>query len=373
MALNTNDGRLDIATGSLDVTSMRYHELWLQRWLYQRFFVREGYPVPVVFSTPMDAFGTFARLWSDDQNPFAYLLDLKDENGAPLYQPFPGPVRYPLISVTRKNIQYRTQQNFSIHRWRHINWPTVSDAGEEVYGREQQGVGLTQCNLGNVTTAMMPMAFNYRFQIDHFCLRPDTQAFFIERLLRQFWRTGGALQTWIQVIYPGWGEQLVRMFVEGDVVEHPAPEKEDNKAIEFRTTASIVVEGYSVDVDYKVYPALWYYVFRNVLPEDAEALGLPIGKVDMRPVSENTIFDDRADEFPSAGTCAEAIIQQEWLSTGTHYVYTGDPGVQTSTPDNLIGGNNTPVLDPTDAQYHPPGWAYGIDSTEEVGTPTVTS
>ena len=160
-----NDKTLEVAAGGLEATSMRYHELNLQRWLSSRFFVREGYGVPVVFSTPMDAASHFKQLWSDENNPFKYLLELKDAEGTPLYEPHPSPIRYPLISVMRRGIRYRPYQNFSIHSWRHINWPTVSDPGEPGPGTEQQGVGLVKCDLGNVTTSRMPLDFYYCFQI----------------------------------------------------------------------------------------------------------------------------------------------------------------------------------------------------------------
>ena len=90
--LNTTDGTLDVRAGSLTGTSMRYHELALQRWLNRVFQVREGYAIPVVFTSPMDAFSQFRQLWSRDNNPFNYLLDLKDANGTPLYEPFPSPI-----------------------------------------------------------------------------------------------------------------------------------------------------------------------------------------------------------------------------------------------------------------------------------------
>ena len=103
---------------------MRYHELALQRWLNKIFLLRWGVPVPVVFTSPMDAFSLFSQLWSEANNPFQYLLNIKDEKGAPLYQPYPQPVRYPVISVYRKGWKYRQYQNFSIHRMRWINWPS---------------------------------------------------------------------------------------------------------------------------------------------------------------------------------------------------------------------------------------------------------
>ena len=62
-----------------ELTGMRVHELALARWLHQNFQTRPGYPTPVVFATPMDAFAEFDRLFASANNPFAYLL--KDVNG----------------------------------------------------------------------------------------------------------------------------------------------------------------------------------------------------------------------------------------------------------------------------------------------------
>ena len=128
------DSTLSVKAGAVGGTSMRYHELALQAWLNVWAVVRVGYPVPVIFAAPMDAFSQFEQLWAQDTNPFRYLFDLKDAKGTPLYEPFPSPMRYPIISVYRKGWKYRMYQNFSIHRWRQINWPTVSDTGTTLYG-----------------------------------------------------------------------------------------------------------------------------------------------------------------------------------------------------------------------------------------------
>ena len=237
------DGTIGVKTGSLGATSMRYHELALQRWLNHLFYVREGYPVPVVFATPMDAFSQFTKLWSEANNPFQYLLNAKNEDGTPLYEPHPSPVRYPLLSVYRKGFKYRPYQSFSIHQFRHINWPTISD-------------DVDKCKLGNVTTSRMPLAWDYRFQIDHYCLRPDTQAFFVEKLMWEFHRNGGTPQTWMLVDYPAWGQQLVRVHIDGDIENATPEEPEPDKTQEFRTTVNIVVEGFAVDLKFVVKPAL---------------------------------------------------------------------------------------------------------------------
>jgi len=255
---------LDFDSGALASTGMRYHELALQAWLNRILTLRWGVPMPVVMSSPMDAFSEFTRLWAMDKNPYKYLLDAKDENGNPLYQPYPAPIRYPVISVFRKNYKLRQSHNFSIHNMRHIAWPTVSDDTVPVPGKPQQGTGLTRGDLGNVIVARYPMALDYRFQIDFFCNRPDTQSFFLNQLFREFWRTGGTqLQTWTMVAYPLIGPKLVRVYIDGDV-ENMTPETpEEGKNVEFRVSLTVVMEGYEVDLRYKVHPTLWSLVFNS--------------------------------------------------------------------------------------------------------------
>ena len=347
---------------------MRYHELWLQRWLYSRFFVREGYPIPVVFSTPMDAFSLFNKLWKDDNNPFKYLFDAKDADGTPLYEPHPSPVRYPLISVMRKGIAYRPYQNFSIHNWRHINWPTVSDE-QPVPGKpEQVGTDLVKCDLGNVTTSRMPMAFDYKFQIDHFCLRPDTQAFYIERLLNQFWRTGGTLQTWMDIEYPGWGSQYIRIYLEGDI-DQSVPDEFQDKNVEFRTSFTLTIEGFSIDVNYKVKPALWKIIPWSGTPEELTQLLEVRLAVDLRPGGYNAVLESRPD-IPMAGTCQKELVIEEYMREGTAVLSGGDQQ-GTVSGDNVIDGNNQPVLAPPGAIFAVPTFSFGIPSTVVFGQGTV--
>lgn len=335
---------------------MRYHELAVQRWLYSKFVVREGYPVPVVFATPMDAFTVFTRLWKDDNNPFRFLLDLKDEHGTPLYEPHPSAVRYPLLSVARKPVKYRPYQNFSIHTWKHVNWPTISDTGAlPVGGRDQTGTNLLKCDLGNVTTSYMPMALDYRFQIDHFCLRPDTQAFYLSRLMRQFWRTGATLQTWMEVNYPGWGPQYVRMYVDGDIVDHSAPEEAEaqDKNIEFRTSYTLVVEGFDLDLEYQTVPALWNIRSSSASPQELDGLFYPPLDLDLRASGTNPVLGSRTD-IPSAGTCARDHLDLGQLDN--QFIYLGDPNQPSVPPDNWA---------------YQPLFGYGIPSTAAAGTPIV--
>jgi len=292
---------------------MRYHELALQRWLNKIFLLRWGVPVPVVFTTPMDAFSLFNKLWSEANNPFKYLLDVKDECGNPVYQPHPQPVRYPIISVYRKGWHFRNSHNFSIHRMRWINYPTVSDAAElHESGTHQQGVDLTRCNLAEVTTSRFPMAFDYRFQVDHFCNRPDTQAFFTSQLFREFWRTGGPqLQTWIKVSYPGFGDKLIRLYIDGDIQNMTPEEPEQDKNVEFRTSFTVVVEGYDLDLNYRIYPALWYLIMREgTAPPEAlndafEFTGTVSLREDVR--SDVISYRDTVSVMPDPGTCSTAL------------------------------------------------------------------
>jgi hypothetical protein len=326
---NINDGTLNVRAGSLGGTSMRYHELALVYWLNHWAYVRESYAVPVVMSSPMDAFSAFQQLWADENNPFAYLFNLKDANGTPLYEPYPSPVRYPVISVYRKGWKYRQYQNFSIHRWRHINWPTVANAGTERYGAEAQGWGVTKCKLGNVTTSRMPMAWDYRFQIDHFCNRPDTQAFFIEQLMQEFWRTGGTVpQTWVTVPYPGWGNRRVRLYLDGDIESLTPEEPEEGKNVEFRTSFTVVLEGFDVDLRYEIYPALWNVIFRfgPVAPIELDAAFNFTGTVDTRINGSNSSIDLRPN-VPSWGTCQHDLTDTDVTTAVQMIGYNGSSTV----------------------------------------------
>ncbi len=268
----------------------------------------------------MDAFGEFTRLWSSDQNPFQYLLDVKDESGKPLYEPHPSPVRYPLISVYKRGIRYRAYQNASYHDWRHINWPTVS-------------ADVDKCQLGNVTTSHRPLAIDFRYQVDHYSMRPDTQAFFTEKFLWEMWRTGGVPQTWILADYPGWGQHLIRLFMEGDV-ENATPEAPpEGEHVEYRTTLNLVVEGWSIDLDYKVYPALWELVLRETAsPDEITTVDNVVASVDLRLRGHNATLDSRPD-VPSDAEC-----QSELADLGAPFVRTIDFAGRGIAPAGGVGG-----------------------------------
>jgi hypothetical protein len=350
------DGTIGVKTGSLGATSMRYHELALQRWLNRLFIVREGYPVPVVFATPMDAFSQFTRLWSAANNPFQYLLQAVDEEGTPLYQPYPAPVRYPLLSVYRKGFKYRSYQNFSIHKFRHINWPTISD-----------DVG--RCDLGNVTTSKMPMAWDYKFQLDFFCNRPDTQAFFVEKLMREFYKTGGTPQTWIAVEYPAWGRQLIRVYIDGDIENNTPEEPEADKNVEFRTTVNIVVEGFSLDLDFKIEPAFWTLIFGtgSIDPVTLQRAFEPLREDDVR------IRDNNVTMLARSNLPADTVCQEELNPPGqpfTKHVYIGNPDVHFQQSQ---GGLPYWPLQPGFPGGIPSSAAFGVASVSQGTVPVIPS
>lgn len=321
----------------------------------------------------MDAFSLFSKLWSEANNPFKYLLDVKDECGNPVYQPHPQPVRYPIISVYRKGWHLRNYQNFSIHRMRWINYPTVSDAAElHDSGTHQQGTELTLCKLGDVTTSRFPMAFDYRFQIDHFCNRPDTQSFFLSQLFREFWRTGGPqMQTWIKVSYPGFGDKLVRLYIDGDVDNLTPEEPEEGKNVEFRTSFTVVLEGYDLDLNYKIYPALWSLMLRygSAPPEALNSAFEFTGTVDLREQPESTVIDEKYETsvMPPEGTCSDYLQNLRLQQQQVHEIqfqslivtFPGPlafPGYPPAAGVAAFGGGTIVALPPP-----PPAEAYGTD------------
>ena len=350
-------------------TSMRYHEVALQRWFYARFFVAEGYPVPMVFASPMDAHSEFLNLWKAPNNPFKYLLDAKDSNGTPIYQPYPANVMYPLISVYRTGWSYRPEQNFTIHRFRHVNWPTVS-------------TDVDQCDLGNVTTSRMPAAWNYRWQINFHSMRPDTQAIMLEDLMQQFTHTGGSLQTWANVTYPGWGNQLVRLTLDSDEIQSATPEApNDGDAVEYTTAFNLTLEGYSVDRTLRQYPALWSIIFGNPGPLDPETLNASCDlnyTTELRSTGTNPVMAGRTD-VPAKGNCADALVDGYGTYAGIEVV-AGNPDVplvqSLATGPNDPNNPNAPssTLNPDNWQSNPalPYYSGGIASSEVFGTPTVT-
>jgi len=277
------------------VSAMRWHELALQRWLYSRFFVSDGYPIPVVFTAPMDAFSYFEQLWKSENSPFQYLLDAKDDKGTPLYLPHPAPARYPVISVHRKGWKYRATQNYSIHQYRHINWPTYAD-------------NVVQGDLGRVTVSQRPMAWDFIYQIDHQCLYPGDQALFLQAAMSTFWRTGGGLQDWLRIAYPApFLPKRVRLYVQGDGFDSLTPEETPSDRVTiYRTSFNVVIEGYLPNLRLEELPALWKFALNTSIPatpSTLETLFTQTTTVDLRTDANNQVMASR-DNVPAPGTAA---------------------------------------------------------------------
>jgi len=275
--------------------------------------------------------------------------------------------KYPLISVFRRGWEYRPYQNFSIHKWRFVNWPTVNS-------------DVTKCDLGHVTVSQMPMAWNYRFQLDHFALYPSTQAFFIEKMMREFWRTGGNPQSWMTCYYPGWGQQYIRLYLDGNIDSTTPEEPEEGKQVEFRTTLNIVVEGFSVDVNFQYPPALWTLIVgkKSASIEELRALDDPVATVDLRSFADNPLMEERVN-VPEGSVCqrelrhyGESPVTTIWLGTGVPESPNPNPdldpefvppppGVSSPNPPTIIFDN--PGIIPT--------FNYGIGSEEVWGVPSL--
>lgn len=225
---------------------MRIHELALQRWLNQVFIFKEGFPVPVIFATPKDAHAEFLRIWKLDNNPYCYLLELKDDRGNPVYNANPPTVIYPLLSVTRLDWRHRVQQSAGYHVNRAAYYPTVQGNGS-----------VTQNDMAWAASLGMPTAWDFRFQIDHYCMFPQTQAVFLNRLMREFRFSGGSPQTFIVARYPfPHQKKYIRAYLESDI-QNVSTDANPDGAQEYRTSFNLVLEGFWMDFKTQFNPVLW--------------------------------------------------------------------------------------------------------------------
>jgi hypothetical protein len=266
-----------------EISGMRVHELAVQRWLNHRFLVAAGYPMPVLFTKPMSAYADFRQYWqqSGPSNPFAYLLQAKDKQGKPLYQPHPAAPAYPLLTINRLSWKFAPQRNFGYDWFRHGGWLSVSK-------------DVTRQELGEVRQTRMPQAWDYRLQIDHYCVRPDSQANFIQELQQGFFPSASVPNTWIKAAFPGiLGLKLVRVLLDGDINDATEEEPVDGYRV-FRTTINVIVEGWLTDPDYLVVPALWKVV-GNVQAVPPDTLGQLYSETVVAQVTkeqeENGIFN----------------------------------------------------------------------------------
>lgn len=286
------------------ITGMRVHELAIQNYLYKHFVVAEGYPVPVVFASPMDAYAAANTLWQakeEENNPFQYLRALKDENGKAAY-PYPDNIRYPIISVKRMGWTPDIQRSWGIHKWRKAWYPSIVGELQEKETIIESSGTIVQHDLAHVAQVRMPTGWNYKFQIDHFCKYPETQAWFVDSVMRSFPFAGGSMQTWIPVMYPTfYGAELraIRLYLEGNIETPSLFEPEDGQ-VEFRTSFNIVLEGYSPDRDVELHPVLWT-IASSICPlcpgELKELFDGPCveEEADLREPMANRVFNEKQD------------------------------------------------------------------------------
>jgi hypothetical protein len=248
MAVDASKDYADDKVDQLEFTSVRIHELALQRWLYKAFPLQDGgYPTPVVFATPRDAHAEFSRLFKAGNNPFAYLLQVKDAHGRPIYNPHPSNVFYPLISVKRLDWQYRANQSSSYHRNRRVYYPTA----------DQNASAVRLNDIALAASVQYPSAWDFRFQVEYFCKTPQTQAVFVNRLQRKLWISGGVPQTFIVARYPfPHGPQYLRMYLEGGI-QSVTQEGDNENNQEMRVSFNLCIEGYAVDFRTVFNPVVW--------------------------------------------------------------------------------------------------------------------
>lgn len=225
-------------------SSVRLHDLAIQAWCNRAFVIQSGYPVPVVFGSPMDATANFSELWKRSENPFTYLLDLKDSAGRPLYQPYPANICYPLISIQKRRWTFNPNRNYSTHRFRKL----ANLSNDSTQANDDRGTW-KQRN--------MPMGIDFHYQVDYFSMRPDSQAVMVGQIFSQFWRQGGGPRTWVPVPYnPEFGSRYVHMELNGDVQNMTKDEPGNDSHVEYRLTFNLVLQGWMTDAGYEIVPSM---------------------------------------------------------------------------------------------------------------------
>ena len=272
------------------ITNMRVHELAVMRWLNHRFLVADGYPMPVLFTKPMSAYSDFRKLWSQDGGPFAYLLQAKDKEGRPLYQPHPTAPAYPLLTVNRKSWKFAPQRNFGSQWFRHAGWATAAK-------------DVKKNDLGTAREQRMPQAWDYSIQVDHYATRPDQQAHFIQELLLGWFPSAATPNTWIKAVYPSiFGRKLIRVLLDGDVTDSTEEEPAEGYRV-YRTTVNLIVEGWVPDPDFIYVNTFWKEAERAVAisPTELEQVFSPeVTQVqDLRSTENNGVFNTATGMPPS--------------------------------------------------------------------------
>ena len=279
-----------------ELTEVKMHALALTRWINQWSFLKEGVPTPVIWATPMDAFSQFDKLWQDANSPFAYLKGMGQPDGAAVV--FPVVQRFPLINIDFRGMSYAADRSYSGRTYRRLGWPTVEG---------QQTPGVTLSSLGYVSQARMPLAFNYRYQVDHWALRPDTQAFFIRQLLKSVRASGAELQTYVRTLYPSYyGNALVKLKIDSDINDTTEKDPTD-QTVKYRTTINCTLEGWAIDQTLTVTPTFWTVNNMSIAfdPNHLDQIYL-MNSTDLRPYQQNPVLGLRQNLPP--GTVVGSVV-----------------------------------------------------------------
>jgi len=277
----------------VDLSAVRLHGMAVRWWCYRHFTLSEGSPVPVVYASPMDAFAEFKRLYNTPNGPYSYLK-------APAIagpKVWPENTVTPLISINFLGLTYRPDLSAASRVNRYNAWVSVSSAAQ----------GMVENELGGVQQTNYAQAFDFSFQLDMWCQKPNTQAVLIEQLLQAFRSTAaGVMQTWVPVPYPKThGNQLVRLRIEDgprNMTESVdmAPEA---KTVLYRTSCTVLVEGYRPDRTRVIVPTVWYFslgIEENLSPADLNTLYV-LNNYDLRQNPNNPVVKLRQTTMPPVG------------------------------------------------------------------------
>lgn len=282
---------------TLEFSALRLHWVALSNWLNQHIRLPTGQPVPVINATPMDAFSQFDKLWNAQNSPFAYLRS-QETPGTPSV--YPVDQRYPLISVDSRGMRYVPERSYGSRVFRRIFWPVSDSPGTP---------GVTLSSLAHVAQARMPLAFDYRYRIDMWSMRPDTQAFLVEQFIRAMKASAAQLQAYIHVLYPMYmGRWLVKTVAESDI-EDSTEKSPIDQPMRYRSTVDIAMQGWRADTRLVITPTLWAVntsVDVAVSPEDLAQVYV-LNSYDMRPYQRNPVLALRANLPP--GTVVGSVIQ----------------------------------------------------------------
>jgi hypothetical protein len=229
----------------VSLSAVRLHGFALRRWFYRNFLLREGFPIPVVYAVPMDAFAEFRRLWTDTNS-----LDYLKSTNAQALGVWPQNIVTPLISFVFTGDKYRPDLTASTRVNRTYAWVTAGNPAKTSINQ-----------LGNVQQVRYSQAAEFNFQVDFWCQKPETQAIFYEQLAQAFRvSSAGTRQTWVTVPYPvTHGTQNVRLIQTSDTSNltesQSAPE---GNIVMYHTSFTVSIEGYYPDRTSFIVPTAWY-------------------------------------------------------------------------------------------------------------------